>query len=239
MLETELRSARAAGVKTILIATDGVFSMDGTIAPLAGIVELAARYDAAVMLDDCHATGFMRRQGAGAHVHCRVPDGIDILTGMLGKALGDAIGGYVAGSAAVIGLLRQAARPYLFSNALLPMVCAASLIALDIARTEDDLRARLFALTNRWRTGLTELGFILHGSGHPIVPVILGEAGTAQAFARGLSKRGVHASAFFHPVVPHGTARIRTQMSAAVTDADLDVSLTAFEETGRELGVVA
>ena len=237
-LEAELKAARAAGARHVMIATDGVFSMDGTVAPLAGIVELARRHDAQVMVDDCHATGIMGPNGEGSPAHCGVAEGVDILTGTLGKALGGAIGGYVAGPQPVIDLLRQRARPYLFSNALPPMVCAATMAALRIVAAEPERRHRLSELAARWRAGLRALGFEVWGDAHPIVPVILGDARVAQEFARGLFDRGVYATGFFHPVVPHGAARIRTQMNARLTDAELDRALGAFAETGRALGVI-
>ena len=189
------------------------------------------------MVDDCHATGFMGPKGAGTPAHFGVE--VDILTGTLGKALGGAIGGYIAGDQAVINLLRQRARPYLFSNSLPPSVVAASLKALDIVETGDDLRARLFENTRYWRSGLAALGFSLLDGEHPIVPVMLGEAETAQAMSAALFKEGVLASGFFFPVVPKGRARIRTQMSAALTRDDLDFALTAFARAGKSVGVLS
>jgi len=236
-LAAQLRAARDGGARHILIATDGVFSMDGTLAPLPGIVDLARRFGALVMVDDCHATGFMGPQGRGTPAHFGVS--VDILTGTLGKALGGALGGYVAGPQPVIDLLRQRARPYLFSNALPPAVVAAGLAALDLVEGADDLRARLFDNTAYWRAGLTALGFDLLPGEHPIVPVMLGEAKLAQAMAAELDARGVYVSGFFYPVVPLGRARIRTQMNAALTRADLDEGLAAFAAAGRKLGVIA
>ena len=235
-LEAKLAEARAAGARDILIATDGVFSMDGYLADLPGITRLAARYGAMVMVDDCHATGFMGPRGAGTPAHAGVQ--VDILTGTLGKALGGAIGGYVAGPQPVIDLLRQRARPYLFSNALPPAVCAAGIAAIDIVEEGDDLRARLFENAAYWRAGLERLGFDLLPGEHPIVPVMLGEARAAQAMAARLFEAGVYVSGFFFPVVPRGQARIRTQMNAALTREELDRALAAFERAGEAEGVI-
>ena len=238
-LEARLKEAREAGARFVMIATDGVFSMDGYLAKLPEICALAERYDAIVMVDDCHATGFMGAEGAGTHVHHGVTDGVHILTGTLGKALGGAIGGYIAGPQAVIDLLRQRARPYLFSNALPPMVTGAGIEALRIVRAGDDLRDRLFANARYWRDGLARLGFELLPGEHPIVPVMLGEAALAQRMAARLFDEGVYVTGFFYPVVPQGQARIRTQMSAGLTTEQLDQALAAFERVGRELGVVS
>ncbi len=235
-LETQLDAARDAGAQHIMIATDGVFSMDGYLAPLPGIVALAQRYDAVTMVDDCHATGFMGPKGQGTPAHFGVD--VDILTGTLGKALGGAIGGYVAGPQPVIDLLRQRARPYLFSNALPPAVVAAGIEVLDLVEQGDTLRKRLFDNARHWRSGLERLGFDLLPGEHPIIPVMLGEARLAQAMARGLYDEGVHVSGFFFPVVPKGRARIRTQMNAALTRDDLDEGLAAFETVGKRLGVI-
>lgn len=236
-LEAQLKKAREDGARTIMIATDGVFSMDGYLARLPEITALAERYDAVVMVDDCHATGILGEKGAGTHVHHGVGDKVDILTGTLGKALGGAIGGYIAGPQAVIDLLRQRARPYLFSNALPPMVTAASLKALELVADGDDLRERLHGNARKWRAGLKAQGFDLLEGEHPIIPVMLGEAALAQKMAARLFELGVYVSGFFYPVVPKGKARIRTQMNAALTDADLDRALDAFGKAGRELGV--
>lgn len=235
-LEAQLVSARGAGARHILIATDGVFSMDGYLAPLRDIRALADRYGALVMVDDCHATGFMGPQGRGTPAHAGVK--ADILTGTLGKALGGALGGYVAGPQPVIDLLRQRARPYLFSNALPPAVVGAALAALDIVEAADDLRLQLFANAAYWRAGLADAGFTLLPGEHPIIPVMLGEAGLAQSMAAELSTRGVHVAGFFFPVVPKGRARIRTQMNARLTRADLDFGLEAFRAAGRAVGVI-
>ena len=236
-LEAQLVKARAEGARFILIATDGVFSMDGHLAKLGDIRALADRFDAMVMVDDCHATGFIGPQGRGTPAHAGVR--VDILTGTLGKALGGALGGYVAASAPVVDLLRQRARPYLFSNALPPPVVGAALVALDMIEAAEDLRAHLFDNARYWRAGLAAAGFRLLPGEHPIVPVMLGDAPLAQDFAKALDGRGVMVSAFFFPVVPRGAARIRTQMSAALTRADLDFALDAFQAAGRELGVLA
>lgn len=235
-LETQLRQARADGARFVMIATDGVFSMDGYLARLPEIAALAERYDAVVMVDDCHATGFMGPQGRGTPAHCGAK--VDILTGTLGKALGGALGGYVAGPQAVVDLLRQRARPYLFSNALPPAVVGAALAALDIVEAADDLRAQLFANSRYWRDGLQAAGFRLLPGEHPIIPVMLGDAKLAQAMAAELAGLGVHVAGFFFPVVPHGQARIRTQMNARMTREDLDFALAAFTAAGRKLGVI-
>ncbi len=235
-LEARLKAARTDGARHIMIATDGVFSMDGYLAPLRDIRALADRYDAVVMVDDCHATGFMGPQGHGTPHHAGVR--ADILTGTLGKALGGSIGGYVAGPQPVIDLLRQRARPYLFSNSLPPAIVAAGIAALELVEQGDDLRAQLFDNARFWRAGLTKLGFDLLPGEHPIIPVMLGEARLAQDMAARLFGEGVYVSGFFFPVVPRGQARIRTQMNAALTRDDLTFALTAFEAAGRATGVL-
>lgn len=235
-LEARLKEARAAGARFIMIATDGVFSMDGYLANLPGITRLARDYDAMVMVDDCHATGFMGPKGQGTPAHHGVD--VDILTGTLGKALGGAIGGYIAGPQPVIDLLRQRARPYLFSNSLPPAVVAAGIEALKLVAEGDDLRARLFDNAAYWRAGLTDLGFELLPGDHPIIPVMLGDAHLSQQMAARLYELGVYVAGFFFPVVPKGQARIRTQMNAALTRDDLDKALVAFATAGRELGVI-
>ncbi|MGB8813838.1 MAG: glycine C-acetyltransferase [Paracoccaceae bacterium] len=235
-LEAQLVAARAAGARFIMVATDGVFSMDGYLAKLPEVVALAQKYGALVMVDDCHATGFMGPQGRGMAAHFGVE--VDILTGTLGKALGGALGGYIAGPQAVIDLLRQRARPYLFSNALPPAIVAAGLAALDIVEAADDLRAQLFANAVYWRAGLADAGFTLLPGEHPIIPVMLGDAKLAQAMASALFERGVYVAGFFFPVVPKGAARIRTQMNARLSREDLDFALDAFSSAGKAVGVI-
>ena len=235
-LETQLQAAKAAGARHIMIATDGVFSMDGYLAKLPEITALAAQYDALVMVDDCHATGFMGPNGAGTPAHAGVD--VDILTGTLGKALGGSIGGYIAGPQPVIDLLRQRARPYLFSNSLPPSIVAAGIEAIRLAEEGDALREQLFDNAAYWRAGLKRLGFDLLPGEHPIIPVMLGEAQLAQDMAARLFEEGVYVSGFFFPVVPRGQARIRTQMNAALTREDLDRGLAAFDVAGRALGVL-
>ncbi|OYX20389.1 MAG: glycine C-acetyltransferase [Rhodobacterales bacterium 32-66-9] len=235
-LQAQLDAAKADGARFILIATDGVFSMDGTFANLPAIRALADRYGAMVMVDDCHATGFTGPKGAGTPARAGVK--VDILTGTLGKALGGALGGYIAGPQPVIDLLRQRARPYLFSNALPPAVVGAALAALDIVEQADDLRVQLAENARYWRAGLTAAGFTLLPGEHPIIPVMLGDARAAQAMAADLNTRGVHVAPFFFPVVPKGQARIRTQMNAALTRRDLDFALDAFTQAGKATGVL-
>jgi len=236
-LETQLKAARADGARHIMIATDGVFSIDGYLAPLDQIRALADKYNAILMVDDCHATGFMGPKGAGTPAHFGIQ--ADVLTGTLGKAMGGAIGGYIAGPQPVIDLMRQRARPYLFSNALPPAVVAAGLAAIDLVEAGDDLRTQLFDNAAYWRAGLSDAGFDLLEGQHPIIPVMLYDAQKAQALAARLFELGVYVSGFFFPVVPKGRARIRTQMNAALTRADLDTALTAFAQAGRDTGVLS
>ncbi|MDK3017696.1 glycine C-acetyltransferase [Pseudodonghicola flavimaris] len=235
-LETQLQTARAEGARHVMIATDGVFSMDGYLAKLPEIRRLADQYGAVLMVDDCHATGFMGPAGAGTPDHFGVS--ADILTGTLGKALGGAIGGYTAGPQPVIDMLRQRSRPYLFSNALPPAVVAAGLAALDLVASGAERRAALHGNAAYWRAGLGDLGFDLLPGEHPIIPVMLGEARLAQEMAARLFEEGVYVSGFFYPVVPKGQARIRTQMNAALSRDDLDRALAAFARAGTACGVI-
>ena len=236
-LEAQLRAARADGARHIMIATDGVFSMDGTLAKLPEIRALADQFDAIVMVDDCHATGFMGPKGQGTPAHFGLQ--VDVTTGTLGKALGGAIGGYIAGPQPVIDLLRQRARPYLFSNALPPCVVAAGLAVLDLVESGDDLRRTLFDNAAFWRAGLTDAGFDLLPGEHPIIPVMTYDAHKAQALAAQLFDMGVYVSGFFFPVVPKGRARIRTQMNAALSRDDLETALAAFAQAGKNTGVIS
>jgi glycine C-acetyltransferase len=238
MADLERCLREAAGARHRLIATDGVFSMDGIIANLAGVCELAEKHDAIVMVDDSHAVGFVGAGGRGSPEHCGVADRVDILTGTLGKALGGASGGYTAARREVVEMLRQRSRPYLFSNTLAPVIAATTLRVLDMIENGHDLRDRLAANARRFREAMTKLGFTLAGNGHPIIPVMLGDAALAQEFAARMLDRGVYVIGFSFPVVPRGQARIRTQMSAAHTPDDVDAAVAAFATTGRELGVI-
>lgn len=238
MADLELQLKEASAAKTRLIATDGVFSMDGTIANLPAICELAEKYGALVMVDDCHATGFMGKKGRGTPEYHGVADKIDILTGTLGKALGGASGGYTAGRKEIVEWLRQRSRPYLFSNALAPPIAAASLKAIDLAENGDDLRKQLQGNAAFFRKEMGALGFTLLPGSHPIIPVMLGDAKLAQACAEKLLGHGVYVVGFSFPVVPHGKARIRTQMSAAHSRADLEQAVKAFAIVGKELKII-
>jgi glycine C-acetyltransferase len=238
MAELEKCLKETQGARTRLIATDGVFSMDGVIANLRGICDLAERYDALVMVDDSHATGFMGAHGRGTPEHCGVMDRVDILTSTLGKALGGASGGYISARKEIVGWLRQRSRPYLFSNSIPPVVAAVSMRVLDLLEHSPELRARLFENTSFFRAGLERAGFSLKGGEHPIIPVMLGDAVLAGRMADMLLQRGVYVIGFSFPVVPKGQARIRTQMSAALTREQLERAVTAFVEVGKELGVI-
>ncbi|MDQ1154052.1 glycine C-acetyltransferase [Brevundimonas sp. SORGH_AS_0993] len=237
-LEARLKEARAAGARDIVIATDGAFSMDGYIAKLKDIRALADKYDALIMVDDCHATGFLGPQGRGSFAHHGVQ--VDFVTGTFGKALGGAMGGFICARKPVVELLKQRARPYLFSNALSPAVCGSSLEAIRIAQGEegDRLRAQLSANAHRYRGAMADAGFTLLEGEHPIIPVMLGDAKLAQDFAARALELGVYVIGFSFPVVPRGQARIRTQMSAAHTFDQIDRTVAAFTRAGRELGVI-
>ncbi|MCZ4354459.1 glycine C-acetyltransferase [Roseovarius aestuarii] len=239
MADLERCLQEAQGARHRMIATDGVFSMDGYYAKLDQICDLADRYDALVMVDDCHATGFVGATGRGTPEHCGVLDRVDILTGTLGKALGGASGGYTAASAPVVDWLRQRSRPYLFSNTLAPVIAAASLKVFDLLENGDDLRARLWDNAAYFRGRMTDLGFELLPGEHAIIPVMLRDPKLAQLMAARLGEHGVYVTAFSFPVVPKAQDRIRTQMSAALTRDMLDRAIDAFEAVGRELGVIA
>ncbi|NNF10199.1 MAG: glycine C-acetyltransferase [Acidimicrobiia bacterium] len=239
MDDLEARLQEAAGARYRLIATDGVFSMDGILADLPGICDLADRYDAMVMVDDSHAVGFVGAAGRGTPEALGVEDRIDIRTGTLGKALGGASGGYTAASSEIIGWLRQRSRPYLFSNSLAPVIAATSRAALELLAASDDLRSRLRRNSQRFRSAMTAAGFELAGDGHPIIPVMLGDARLAGEMADALLDEGVYVVGFSFPVVPRGQARIRTQMSAAHDDADIDQAVEGFVAVGRRLGVIS
>ena len=227
--DLEARLKEAAGARRRLIATDGVFSMDGVIAPLAGICDLAERYDALVMVDDSHSVGVLGDSGRGTHEHCGVMGRVDILTGTFGKALGGASGGYTAARKEIVATLRQRSRPYLFSNSLAPMIAAAAMQAITLLSDSHDLVDRLRANTAFFRSGITRLGFEVTGADHPIVPIMLGDARVAQKMAAALLDDGVYVVGFSYPVVPMGKARIRVQISAAHAREDLELALAAFE----------
>ncbi|HYD59021.1 MAG TPA: glycine C-acetyltransferase [Noviherbaspirillum sp.] len=235
-LETQLQAA--AGKRHKLIVTDGVFSMDGTIAQLDKICDLADKYGALVMIDECHASGFMGKTGRGTHEHHNVMGRIDIITGTLGKALGGAMGGFTTARKEVIQTLRQKSRPYLFSNSLAPAIAGASLAVMQRLSTSTELRDRLHANTSYFRHAISELGFTIKPGTHPVVPVMLFDAPLAQKFAQRLYELGVLVTGFFYPVVPMGQARVRVQLSAAHTTEQLDRALTAFKQAGQELGLV-
>lgn len=232
-LEAQLQAAK--DVRFRLIATDGCFSMDGTIANLAALVDLAQKYDALTMIDDAHATGFLGPKGRGTHEYHGVMGKIDIITGTLGKALGGASGGFSSGRQEIVDLLRQRSRPYLFSNSVAPHIVAASLKALELLSASTELRDKLEANTKYFRAALTDRGLTIKSGTHPIVPIMIGDAAKSQKFAARMLEKGVYVIGFFYPVVPHGTARVRTQVSAAHSREDLEFAVKAFGETNDEL----
>jgi glycine C-acetyltransferase len=234
-LEAKLIEAKQGGARRILITTDGVFSMDGTVAQLDKVCDLADKYDAMVHHDDCHAVGFMGKSGRGVHEYCDVMDRVDIITGTFGKALGGGSGGYTSGRKEIIDMLRQGSRPYLFSNTVPPSICAASLKVLEMLSNSTELRDRLEKNTHYFRQGMQEAGFDVDDGDHPIVPVMLGDAKLAQKMSKKLLEKGIYAIGFFFPVVPKGKARIRTQISAAHTKGDLDKAIAAFSSTYKDL----
>jgi len=236
MADLEAQLKASAGARFRLVATDGVFSMDGDIADLEGICRLAERYAALVMIDDSHAVGFLGRTGRGTHEHRGVMGRVDIITGTLGKALGGASGGYTSGRREIIEILRQRSRPYLFSNTLAPMIAAASIKAIELLSRSTERRDRLMENARYFRAGMTARGFNIRPGEHPIVPIMLGEAVLAQKVAARLLEKGVYVIGFFYPVVPQGAARIRVQVSAAHTKEDLDFGMTAFSEVKQEVG---
>ena len=237
-LEKQLQDATAAGAKNILIVTDGAFSMDGTIARLDLICDLADKYEALVMTDECHSTGFLGKTGRGVPEHCGVTDRVDIVTGTLGKALGGASGGFTSGKKEIIELLRQRSRPYLFSNTLAPSIVGASIEVFNMLSETTDLRDKLERSTKYFRTKMTEAGFDIKPGEHPIVPIMLYDAPLAQQFAAKLLEKGIYVIGFFFPVVAKGQARIRVQISAAHEQHHLDKAIKAFTEVGKDLGVL-
>jgi len=237
-LEEQLIKTTEDGARYKLIATDGVFSMDGVIANLKGICDLAEKYDAMVMVDDCHATGFVGENGRGSHEYCDVMGRVDILTGTLGKALGGASGGYTSGKKEVVEWLRQRSRPYLFSNSVAPPIVAASLKAFDMLKDGADLRKALIRNSKHFSARMMEAGFTLSGKDHAIIPVMLGDAKLASVMAEKMLEKGIYVVGFSFPVVPKGKARIRTQMSAAHSIEHIDKAVDAFIEVGKELGVI-
>jgi glycine C-acetyltransferase len=237
-LEAKLSEAKSVGARRILVATDGVFSMDGDVAPLREICDVAERHGAMVMVDDSHATGFMGKRGRGTPEHCGVEGRVDVLTSTLGKALGGASGGFTAARREIVDLLRQRSRPYLFSNSVAPPIAAASLECLDMLGSSTALRDRLEANTKRFREGMTKAGFRIRPGVHPICPIMLGDAKLAVDMADAMLAEGIYVIGFSYPVVPKGQARIRVQVSAAHTTADIDHALAAFERVGRTMGVL-
>ena len=237
-LELQLRTARKDGARHIIIVTDGVFSMDGIVADLRGVCDLAEKYQAQVMVDECHAAGFIGRTGRGSVEHCGVTGRVDIITGTLGKALGGAMGGYTTGRKEIIEMLRQRSRPYLFSNSLAPAIVGAGITVIDLLSKSTELRDRLESNVDRFRSGIEKLGFKTRGAGAAIVPVMLGDAKLSQVMADQLLGEGIYVIGFFYPVVPKDTARIRVQLSAAHSEAHIDRALAAFGKVGKELGVI-
>ncbi|CNI12749.1 glycine C-acetyltransferase [Yersinia pekkanenii] len=238
-LEAQLKQAKVDGARHIMVATDGVFSMDGVIANLKGVCDLADEYQALVMVDDSHAVGFVGANGRGTHEYCEVMDRVDIITGTLGKALGGASGGYTAGRKEVVEWLRQRSRPYLFSNSLAPAIVAASIEVLSLLEDGAELRDRLWSNARLFREKMSAAGFTLAGADHAIIPVMLGDATLAQEFANALLKEGIYVTGFFYPVVPKGQARIRTQMSADHTPEQVERAIDAFVRIGKQLNVIA
>ena len=238
MADLEAKLKEASNARFRLIATDGVFSMDGIIANLSAVCDLADQYEAMVMVDDSHSTGFMGAHGRGTHEHCGVMGRVDILTGTFGKALGGASGGYTAGRKEIVEFLRQRSRPYLFSNALAPNIAAATLKAIEFVETRPELRKQLDRNTKRFHEGMTKAGFKIRSSEHAIMPVILGEAKAAVRMAQRMMEEGIYVVAFSYPVVHKGAARVRIQMSAALSDEDVDFAVSKFEKVGKELGVI-
>lgn len=237
-LEQQLKDARTAGAKQILVVTDGAFSMDGTIAQLDKICDLADKYQALVMTDECHSSGFLGKTGRGVPEHCGVMGRVDIITGTLGKALGGALGGFTSGRKEIIEMLRQRSRPYLFSNTLAPAIVGASIEVFNILSETTDLRDKLERNTKYFREAMTKAGFDIKPGVHPIVPIMLYEAPLAQKFAEQLLEKGIYVIGFFYPVVAKGQARIRVQISAAHDQHHLDKAIQAFTEVGKELGVI-
>ena len=238
-LEAQLKQADADGARFKLIATDGVFSMDGVIADLKAVCDLADKYGAMVMVDDSHAVGFVGKHGRGTHEYCGVMDRVDIITGTLGKALGGASGGYTSGKKEVIEWLRQRSRPYLFSNSLAPSIASASIKVLQMLKQGDDLRAKLWQNADYFREKMSAAGFTLAGKDHAIIPVMLGDAKVAAEMAKRMLEEGVYVVGFSFPVVPKGQARIRTQISAAHSKEQLDKAIDAFIRIGKDMGVIA
>jgi glycine C-acetyltransferase len=237
-LEIQLKAAKEAGARNIMIATDGVFSMDGVIANLNGVCDLADQYGALVMVDDSHAVGFVGQNGRGTHEHCQVMDRVDIITGTLGKALGGASGGFTSAKKEVVDWLRQRSRPYLFSNSLAPSIVTASIHVLEMLKSGQALREAVWENSRYFREKMTEAGFTLGGADHAIIPVMIGDAKLAGDFASQLLEENIYVVGFSFPVVPKGQARIRTQMSAAHTKAQIDKAIEAFTRIAKEMGII-